>query len=146
MNFPSASPNENMNIDSSIQLMAARRAERSSVAVEILASRLIDDRGLASCSWSWPGASGRPRLFMPRRFKDVGARDKPGDDELRTKDCPINTSAIPITPSAISQELSQEISHARVRSRAAPHGERTTLVEDFVLGERFVIPSRTMTT
>src|ERR1700732_356899 len=41
MNFPSASPNENMNIDSSINPMPARRAERSSNPVEIFANTLI---------------------------------------------------------------------------------------------------------
>jgi hypothetical protein len=43
MNFPSASPNENMNIDNSISPMPARRAERSSAAVEIFVSRLMGD-------------------------------------------------------------------------------------------------------
>src|SRR6266403_375258 len=41
MNFPSASPNENMKIDNNISPMPARRAERSSAAVEIFVSRLI---------------------------------------------------------------------------------------------------------
>jgi hypothetical protein len=39
-----------MNIDSSIKPMPARRAERSSNPVEILARRVIDDRRVLSCS------------------------------------------------------------------------------------------------
>src|SRR6267142_3988615 len=55
MNFPSASPNENMNIDNSINPIPARRAERSSAALEILASRLIWDslKGELRLSGCW---------------------------------------------------------------------------------------------
>jgi hypothetical protein len=81
MNFPSASPNENMNIDSSINPMPARRAERSSAAVEILAKRVIDDRRVLLAP-SWPGSSRPHTSSVPRCFKDVDARDKPGHDEL----------------------------------------------------------------
>jgi len=81
MNFPSASPNENMNIDNSINPMPARRAERSSAAGEILAKRVIDDRRVLLAP-SWPGSSRPSTSFVPRCFKDVDARDKPGHDEL----------------------------------------------------------------
>ncbi len=43
MNLPMASPNENMKIESSINPMPARRAERSAAAVEILASRVMNE-------------------------------------------------------------------------------------------------------
>jgi hypothetical protein len=49
-----------MNIDSSINPMPARRAERSSVAVEILESRLIYDRGLRFMLFVMAGHS-RPK-------------------------------------------------------------------------------------
>src|SRR6266446_3053740 len=75
MNFPSASPNENMNIDNNISPMPARRAERSSAAGEILAKRVIDDRRVLLAS-SWPGSSRPPTSFVPRCFKDVDARER----------------------------------------------------------------------
>src|SRR5205807_4469088 len=78
MNFPSASPNENMNIDNSINPMPARRAERSSAAGEILAKRVIDDRRVLLAP-SWPGSSRPSTSFVPRCFKDVDARDKCSD-------------------------------------------------------------------
>ena len=43
MYLPSASPNENMKTDSTINPIPARRAERSSAALEIFAKRLIYD-------------------------------------------------------------------------------------------------------
>src|SRR6266480_4157150 len=94
MNFPSASPNENMNIDNSINPIPARRAERSSAAGEILAKRVIDDRRVLLAP-SWPGSSRPSTSFVPRCFKDVDARERrqvyvvcarqttmPGHDEL----------------------------------------------------------------
>ena len=84
MNFPSASPNENMKIASSINPMPASRAERSS-EVESFANRLISDAALHLCRAAVMAASRSPspiHVFGAARFKDVDARDKPGHDEL----------------------------------------------------------------
>src|SRR5258708_37645939 len=74
MNLQSVSPNAKMPTDTSIRPMPARRAERASEAVEILASRLIGDRNVSSASW--PGirpkdgvasacqCPGHPRFFL----------------------------------------------------------------------------------
>src|SRR5579883_2773739 len=88
MNLPVASPKENMNTASSIRPTPARRAERSSVWGEILASRDIVGTGPSCCSLA-PGKSAK-RVFAPdlsairgwrcAPFKDVDARDKPGHD------------------------------------------------------------------
>src|SRR6266404_6691868 len=133
MNFPSASPNENMNIDSSINPMAGRRAERSSAAVEILANRLMDDRGVFP---SWPDLFRPYTSFTPSRFKDVDARHKAGHDELRGIDCRRNTSATPIGHQS-PRNAPQEIRHDRARSRRASHGATTTLVRGFCAGRAF---------
>jgi hypothetical protein len=37
-------------------------------------------------------------VFVPRCFKDVDARDKPGHDEMNGIDCRIHTSAIRMNP------------------------------------------------
>src|SRR5580704_13463161 len=70
MNLPSVSPNANMHTDTSIRPMPASRAECASVSGEIFESRLIS--GSASC-------------YVPRCFKGMDARDKPGHDLNRTR-------------------------------------------------------------
>jgi hypothetical protein len=72
-----------MNIDSSINPMPARRAERSSLKAEIFAKRFIDCSGVSLLFFCHGRTcSGHPRAFAQRCFKDVDARDKPGHDEL----------------------------------------------------------------
>src|SRR5580704_15868075 len=70
MNLPSVSPNANMHTDTSIRPMPASRAECASVSGEIFESRLIS--GSASC-------------HVPRCFKGMDARGKPGHDLNRTR-------------------------------------------------------------
>jgi acyl dehydratase len=79
---------------------------------------------------------------MQRRFKDVGARDKPGHDESVGIGCRHNTSAVPVRYPPLRRTFAMtEFDPAQ--HRMVPEQR---WFEDFVLGERFVIPSRTMTT
>src|ERR1700687_1555536 len=104
MNFPSASPNENMNIDSSIKPMPARRAERSSNPVEILAMRVIrnnnphpEERTLGRVSKDdvfllmvRDGARAPPhheaQLASIRNFAPASSRDGPKDQTRKSRD------------------------------------------------------------
>jgi acyl dehydratase len=70
-----------------------------------------------------------------RCFKDVDARDKPGHDELGDIDC---------SPKNISP-LARETAMTEFDPAAHRMVPQQRWFEDFVLGERFVIPSRTMT-
>jgi acyl dehydratase len=87
---------------------------------------------MAACVASYPA------------FKDVDARNKPGHDELRGADCRNVAAAVP---------MRHQPSHTCRRKSAMtefdPAAHRMVAqqrwFEDFVLGERFVIPSRTMT-
>jgi acyl dehydratase len=132
-----------MNIDSSINPMPASRAERSSNPVDILANRLILDRNGAFHSSSWPGLFRPSTSFVPRCFKDVDARHKAGHDELRGIDCRNNGSAIPICHQPAPRRTSGMTEFDPALHRMVP---QQRWFEDFALGERFVIPSRTMTT
>ena len=67
MNFPIASPNENMNIESSIKPMPARRAERSSVAGEIFANRFMS----GSLRKGRQGSLIRLLKMSPASFRDA---------------------------------------------------------------------------
>jgi acyl dehydratase len=82
---------------------------------------------------------------VQRTFKDVDARDKPGHDELGGIDCRNHTSAIPIR----HQPLAKHPAETPVMTEFDPAAHRMVpeqrWFEDFTLGERFVIPSRTMT-
>src|SRR5216683_3286308 len=150
MNFPIASPNENMKIDSSISPIAA-----------------------PPLSSSWPDLFRPSFAFAPRSFKDVDARDKPGHDELATSSvfkrsgnrfasrkrvksriwrlfrfyrnglqqrCRNNTSAIRMGQTRRRKPAMTDFDPAL--HRMVP---QQRWFEDFALGERFVIPSRTMT-
>jgi hypothetical protein len=79
MNLPSASPNENMKIASSISPMPASRAERSSSPVEIFESSVMAPGRfpLVLCDGPFRPAASCAHCC----FKDVGARDKPGHDD-----------------------------------------------------------------
>ena len=68
MNFPSASPNENMKTPSIINPMPASRAERSS-AIEGFARRVMPVLSL-------PGYVPVLLRWVPCCFKDVDARDE----------------------------------------------------------------------
>jgi acyl dehydratase len=83
---------------------------------------------------------------VPRCFKDVDARHKAGHDELCGIDCRNNTSAIPIghqPAHKTSRRKSGMTEFDPALHRMVP---QQRWFEDFVLGERFVIPGRTMTT
>jgi acyl dehydratase len=77
---------------------------------------------------------------VPRCFKDVDARDKPGHDELgglpRHYRCDTDR-----------RSLHRQENPAMTEFDPAAHRmvPQQRWFEDFVLGERFVIPSRTMT-
>jgi hypothetical protein len=66
-----------MNIDSSINPMPARRAERSSALAGIFANRLMD-RVVTPLRSVTARLVRAIRAFVPRCFKGVDARDKPG--------------------------------------------------------------------
>jgi acyl dehydratase len=83
--------------------------------------------------------SGHPRLLCSR-FKDVGARDKPGHDELRRIDCRSHAAAIPLTQGKRQETDMTDFDPAQHRMV-----REQRWFEDFVIGERFVIPSRTQT-
>ncbi len=95
-------------------------------------------RGAALFSPSWPGLSRPPTSLSQRRFKDVDARDKPGHDELDR----LSQHHVCDTDQPDTQRKSgmTEFDPAEHRMVSEPRW-----FEDFVLGERFVIPSRTMT-
>src|SRR6202043_2414449 len=80
MNFPSASPNENMNIDSSINPMPARRAERSSNPVEIFANTLIRFSAVGGSEVAYQVAE-TPSSVIPGA--PTGPRQARPDDRLR---------------------------------------------------------------
>jgi acyl dehydratase len=78
-------------------------------------------------------------VFVLRCFKDVDARDKPGHDEIE------RIAAIaPLRYGSIrrKREKSAMTEFDPAAHRMVP---QQRWFEDFVLGERFVIPSRTMT-
>src|SRR5258708_37075918 len=138
MNLPSASPNENMKIDSSISPMPARRAERSSAKVESFPKRFNGDCGIASGAFrSGPGAL---QAFHLAGFKAVDARAKPGHDESgglpRHWRCDTDRRVRPLEKPAMTEF--DPAAHRMVPQQR--------WFEDFTLGERFVIPGRTMTT
>jgi acyl dehydratase len=78
--------------------------------------------------------------FVPRCFRDVDARDKPEHDELgglpRHCRCDTDTSSVRLQENPAMTEF-DPAAHRMVPQQR--------WFEDFVLGERFVIPSRTMT-
>jgi acyl dehydratase len=84
--------------------------------------------------------SGDPRPFAQRCFKDVEARDKPRHDELRQLSqrhlCDTGTS-VRKPPQETAMTEFDPAQHRMVPQQR--------WFEDFVLGERFVIPSRTQT-
>jgi acyl dehydratase len=77
---------------------------------------------------------------LPRRFKDVDARDKPRHDELnglsQYRSCDTGT------PSGKPSGKTAMTDFDPAEHRMVPEQR---WFEDFVLGERFVIPSRTQT-
>jgi acyl dehydratase len=77
---------------------------------------------------------------VPRCFKDVDARDKPGHDELGglPPHCRCDTDS-PSLPTQASPAMAE---FDPATHRMVP---QQRWFEDFTLGERFVIPSRTMT-
>jgi acyl dehydratase len=79
--------------------------------------------------------------FVPRCFKDVDARDKPGHDESgglpQQPLCDTDTSSVRLQENPAMTEFDPALHRMVPQQR---------WFEDFVLGERFVIPSRTMTT
>jgi acyl dehydratase len=74
-----------------------------------------------------------------RRFKDVDGRDKPGHDELDR----LSQHHVCDTDQPDAQRKSDMTEFDPAGHRMVP---QQRWFEDFVLGERFVIPSRTMTT
>jgi acyl dehydratase len=80
-------------------------------------------------------------VLLQRRFKDVDARDKPGQDELNQLSqcflCDTGTSAIRKHRRNVAMTDFDPAQHRMVPEQR--------WFEDFVLGERFVIPSRTQT-
>jgi acyl dehydratase len=78
---------------------------------------------------------------LRRCFSGVVRRDKPGHDELRGTDCRNGDAAIPVQRHHAAQEPDMTdfdpTTHRMVSEQR--------WFEDFVLGERFVIPSRTQT-
>src|SRR5260370_28381941 len=127
MNLPSVSPNANTPTDTRIRPMPARRAERSSEEVEIVASKLISDRDVPR----FVRAGLVPAIHANGAccLKDVDARDKPGHDELNGIDCRAKPSAIPISQQTLANLAGTR--HGRVRSRSASHGAATALVRGF---------------
>jgi acyl dehydratase len=90
---------------------------------------------------SWPGLPRPSTSSHARRFKDVDARGKPGHDELDRTDCRSFAAAIPIIRHYVTKRSRMtEFDPAEHRMVS-----QQRWFEDFVLGERFVIPSRTMT-
>jgi acyl dehydratase len=88
---------------------------------------------------SLPLAYARPSTSLPPRcFKDVDARDKPGHDELNglSQQRPCDTDQADVEGKPTMAEF-DPAEHRMVAQQR--------WFEDFVLGERFVIPSRTMT-
>ena len=84
--------------------------------------------------------AGHPRLLC-RRFKDVDARDKPGHDELNELPQPYRCDTGTIDIDKTRQETDMtDFDPAQHRMVSEQRW-----FEDFVLGERFVIPSRTQT-
>src|SRR5881397_3503567 len=154
MNFPSASPNENMNIDSSINPMPARRAERSSAAMEIFVSRVIQGsfvrgrprfayqvaKGLSSVI---PGCAARRRPGIHTHDRSYGFRarsfhSRPGMTTMnRLSQHHVCDTGQPDTQGKSAMTEFDPALHRMVSQQR--------WFEDFVLGERFVIPSRTMT-
>src|SRR3974390_526552 len=127
MYFPSASPNANMNTPSNIKPTPARYAERASLCGEILASKVMTGVWASSSCSFMPGlkriarlldkATHPPPPFVRRRFKDVGARGKPGHDGFcRLRQSPRRDS------DTTSSDAPEDRRHARLRSRRAPHG------------------------
>jgi acyl dehydratase len=95
--------------------------------------------GAALFSPSWPGLSRPSTSFVPRCFKDVDGRDKPGHDELgRLSQHHVCDTDQPDTQRKSGMTEFDPAEHRMVSEQR--------WFEDFVLGERFVIPSRTMTT
>jgi len=84
-------------------------------------------------------------VFCGRCFKDVDARDKPGHDELKGNRLLQQHLCDTDGPSANSQCTRRK--PAMTEFDAASHRmvPQQRWFEDFALGERFVIPSRTMT-
>src|SRR5664279_3606051 len=89
MYLPSASPNENMKIDSSISPIPASRAERASSPVEIFANRLmldsLEDRArLSGCGHSLHRHSGMVRRTRPgiSRFRVRGFASPRNDETV----------------------------------------------------------------
>jgi acyl dehydratase len=71
----------------------------------------------------------------------VDARDKPGQDELSRIECRSRRAAIPV----FSQKKRQETDMTDFDPARHRMVREQRWFEDFVLGERFVIPSRTQT-
>ena len=128
-----------MEIDSSISPMPASRADRSSVAVEIFARMLMRDRLRIFLRLRHTKVSRHP-AFVPRCFNDMDGRHKPGLQEL-------SGSRLPRHPRCVSSEpaIAQEPAMTEFDPAAHRMVPEQRWFEDFVLGERFVIPSRTMT-
>src|ERR1700738_5691161 len=101
MNLRGVSQNANTQTDTSISPMPARRAERSSEAVEILASKLISDRDVPR--FVMAGFFPAIHAHCACCFKDVDARDKPRHDELSGMDCRAKPSAIPISQKTLAK-------------------------------------------
>jgi acyl dehydratase len=83
-------------------------------------------------------------VLFATSFKDVDARDKPGHDELGRIDCRNNSSAIPIRHQPFTK-ASQEPAMTEFDPAEHRMVPQQRWFEDFTLGERFVIPGRTMT-
>ena len=71
------------------------------------------------------------------------SQDKPGHDELSGMDCRAKPSAIPISQQTLANLAGTR--HGEFDPAAHRMVPQQRWFEDFVLGERFVIPSRTMT-
>jgi acyl dehydratase len=137
-----------MKIDSSINPMPASRAERWSVVVEIFESKLICDSSVAShfvvASIAVPKTASLPLAYVPhprllcRCFKDVDARDKPAHDEWSR----LSQHVVCGTDQPDPDRNPGMTDFDPAAHRMVPEQR---WFEDFVLGERFVIPSRTMT-
>src|SRR5260370_39501645 len=95
MNLPSVSPNANTPTDTSIRPMPARRAERSSEAVEILASKLISDRDVSQIRHGRT-CSGHRHPIVRAVLKTWMPGTSPGHDELSGIGCRAKPSAVPI--------------------------------------------------
>src|ERR1019366_5610700 len=136
MNLPSASPNENMKTASTINPMPARRAERWAGGIEIFARRFMCDYLREARKPS--RLSGNRKSFSRHSAMRPLAQAR-NDGSY----CRHNTSAVPVR-----QQLSPRRTSAMTEFDPAQHRmvPEQRWFEDFVLGERFVIPSRTMTT